>query len=73
MRFAEYTLLLIPLGVVIAWLYGVRGLSLRGVVAVVIVFTLFAGLLYGMGDARMFRGTYVPAHLEGTQIVPGSS
>ncbi len=73
MRFAEFSLLLIPLGVVIAWLYGVRGLSLRGVLALVVVFTLFASLLYGLGDARVFRGTYVPAHMEGTQVVPGSS
>jgi len=73
MRFAEFSLLLIPLGVVIAWLCGVRGLSLRGVCAVALFFTFLAGLLYGLGDARMFRGTYVPAHLEGTQVVPGSS
>jgi hypothetical protein len=73
MRFAEYALLLIPLGVVIAWVYGVRGLSLRGVGAVVLVFAVIAGLLYGLGDARMFRGTYVPAHMEGTQVLPGSS
>ncbi len=72
MRFAEYLLLLIPLGVVVAWLCGLRGLSRRGVAALFLLFALLAGTLYGIGDSRMFRGTYVPAHLQGTQIVPGS-
>jgi hypothetical protein len=73
MRFAEFSLLLIPLGVIVAWFCGLRGLSLRGVGAVVVLFSLIAGGLYLLGDARVFRGTYVPAHLEGTHIVPGSS
>jgi hypothetical protein len=73
MRFVEFALLLIPLGVVVAWLCGLRGLSSRGVGALAVLFALLAGVLYGLGDARVFRGTYVPAHLEGTHIVPGSS
>jgi hypothetical protein len=73
MRLAEFALLLIPLGVVIAWFCGIRGLSLRGVVAVVLLFTTIAGGLYVLGDARVFRGAYVPAHLDGTHIVPERS
>jgi hypothetical protein len=73
MRLAELSLLLIPLGVVVAWFCGVRGLSLRGVVAVIALFTLIACTLYLVGNARVFRGAYVPAHLEGTHIVPGRS
>ncbi len=73
MRFAEFSLLLIPVGVVVAWFCGVRGLSLRGVVAVVALFTILAGGLYMLGDARVFNGTYVPAHMDGSHIVPGRS
>jgi hypothetical protein len=73
MRLAEFALLLIPLGVVIAWFCGLRGLSQRGVVAVVLLFAIMAGGLYLLGDARVFHGTYVPAHLNGTHIVPERS
>ncbi len=71
MRYAEYALFLIPLGVIVAWFYGVRGLSLRGVIAVILLFTAIGGTLYWFGDERVFTGTYVPAHLEGEHIVPG--
>jgi hypothetical protein len=73
MRLVEIALLLIPVGVVVAWLCGLRGLSQRGVVAVALVFSLMAGALYLLGDARVFHGTYVPARLNGTQIVPERS
>ena len=73
MRFAEFALLLIPVGVVVAWFCGLRGLSQRGVAAVFLLFTLMAGALYLLGDARVFHGTYVPAHLDGTHIVPERS
>ncbi len=73
MRFAEFALLLIPVGVVVAWLCGLRGLSRRGVAAVVLLFSMMAGGLYLLGDARVFHGIYVPARLNGTHIVPERS
>jgi uncharacterized iron-regulated membrane protein len=73
MRYAEYALLLIPVAVIVAWFYGIRGLSLRGVAAFLVLFAIVGGTLYLFGRHRVFNGTYVPAHLEGGRIVPGES
>jgi hypothetical protein len=71
MRLAEYALLTIPVFVMIAWLYGIRGLSVRGVIAFAVVIALAGGALYWAGTERVFSGHYVPAHLEGRRVVPG--
>jgi hypothetical protein len=73
MRYAEFALLLIPAAVIIAWFYGIRGLSLKGVAAFVLMFVLVFGMLYLFGSRRVFSGSYVPAHLEGGRVVPGAS
>jgi hypothetical protein len=72
MRYAEYALLLIPIVVIVAWFYGIRGLSLKGVAAFVLLFALISGTLYLVGNHRVFQGRYVPAHLEGGRVVPGA-
>jgi hypothetical protein len=71
MRYAEYALLLIPVAVIVAWFYGIRGLSLRGVAAFVVLFVVIFGALFLFGSERVFNGSYVPAHLEGGRVVPG--
>jgi hypothetical protein len=71
MRYAEYALLLIPLAILVAWIYGIRGLSVRGVLAFLLLFTVIGATLYFFGAHRVFSGTYVPAHLEGGRVVPG--
>jgi hypothetical protein len=71
MRYFEYALLLIPVAVIVAWFYGIRGLSLRGVAAFVVLFVVIFGLLFLFGNQRVFSGSYVPAHLEGGRVVPG--
>jgi hypothetical protein len=71
MRYAELAFVLVPAGVILAWAYGVRGFSRRGVVALLVLFAALGGALYWFGAARMFDGQYVPAHLVGDQIVPG--
>ncbi len=73
MRYAEFALLLIPVAVIIAWFYGIRGLSFKGVAAFVVLFVLIFGVLFLFGSHRVFSGSYVPAHLEGGKVVPGSS
>jgi hypothetical protein len=71
MGYAEYALLLIPLAILVAWIYGIRGLSVRGVLAFLLLFTVIGATLYFFGAHRVFSGTYVPAHLEGGRVVPG--
>ncbi len=71
MRYAEYALLCVPVGLVIAWLCGVRGLSRRGTVAAVLLLAVVGGGLMWLGTDRSFTGPYVPAHLRGTEIQPG--
>jgi hypothetical protein len=73
MRYAEFALLLIPVAVIIAWFYGIRGLSVKGVAAFVLMFVLIFGVLFLFGNRRVFSGSYVPAHLEGSRVVPGAS
>ena len=72
MRYAEYALLLIPVAVIVAWFYGIRGLSVRGVAAFVLLFVVIGAALYLFGSERVFTGRYVPAHLEGGRVVPGA-
>jgi hypothetical protein len=69
MRYFEYALLLIPVAVVVAWFYGIRGLSVRGVAAFVVLFVVIGGALFLIGSERVFTGSYVPAHLEGGRVV----
>ncbi len=71
MRYAEYALLLVPLGVIIAWYYGIRGLSFRGLAVVLAVYAVLGGTLYWFGAHRVSRGVYVPAHLENGRVMPG--
>jgi len=71
MRYAEFALLLIPLAILIAWVYGIRGLSVRGILAFLLLFAVIGFTLYLFGAHRVFNGTYVPAHLEGGRVVPG--
>jgi hypothetical protein len=71
MRYAEYALLLIPVAVIAAWFYGIRGLSVRGVAAFALLFVVIGVSLYLFGSERVFTGSYVPAHLEGGRVVPG--
>jgi NADH:ubiquinone oxidoreductase subunit 3 (subunit A) len=72
MRLAEYALLSVPVLILIAWLYGIRGLSVRGVIAFAFLIAMMGGMLYWAGADRMFNGRYVPAHLDGGHVVPGS-
>ncbi len=69
MRYAEYALLLIPVAVIAAWFYGIRGLSVRGVAAFALLFVVIGVSLYLFGSERVFTGSYVPAHLEGGRVV----
>jgi hypothetical protein len=71
MRYAEFALLLIPIVILGAWVYGIRGLSLRGVLAFLLLFSVIGATLYFFGAHRVFSGSYVPAHLEGWRVVPG--
>ncbi len=71
MRFAEYALFLIPIVLALAWFYGIRGLSRRGVVALVLLFGAISFSLFWFGADRAFVGRYVPARLVGDQIIPG--
>lgn len=71
MRYAEYALLLIPLAIAAAWFYGIRGLSVRGLAAFLLLYGAIGGMLYWFGAERISQGVYVPAHLEGGKIVPG--
>ncbi len=69
MRYADLALLLVPAGLAIAWLSGVRGLSRRGVLTALVLLAGLAGLLAWLGQARSFHGRYEPAHLTGGQVV----
>ena len=69
MRYAEIALLLIPAGLAVAWLFGIRGLSTRGTLAVILVLAVAAGALVWLGEARSFTGHYEPAHLSGGRVV----
>lgn len=71
MRYADLALLLIPAGLAIAWLSGVRGLSKRGVVVAVLLLAGLGTALVWLGAARGFTGHYEPAHLSGGEVVPG--
>ena len=71
MRYADLALLSIPAALAIAWLCGVRGLSRRGVLLVLLLLAGLGGTLLLLGNARSFNGRYVPAHLKGDTIVPG--
>ncbi len=71
MRYAEYALLAVPVGLAVAWLCGVRGLSRNGMVALVVALGVFAGVLFWLGEGRSFTGRYVPARLHDGTILPG--
>jgi hypothetical protein len=71
MRYAEFALLLVPVGLIVAWLFGVRGLSTRGTVAALLLLAAMGGGLLWLGIGRSFTGRYVPAQLEGTRIEAG--
>lgn len=71
MRYAEIALMLVPIGLVVAWLCGIRGLSRRGTVAALLLLVALGGGLYWLGTSRSFTGRYVPARLNGTEIQPG--
>jgi hypothetical protein len=71
MRYADLALLLIPAGLAIAWLSGVRGLSRRGILVALALLCGLGGMLLWLGADRGFIGHYEPAHLSGTRIVPG--
>ncbi len=71
MRYAEYALWLVPIGLAVAWLCGIRGLSRRGTVAAILLL-LAAGIgLFSLGEGRSFTGRYVPARMHGTEIQSG--
>jgi hypothetical protein len=71
MRYIEIALLLIPVGLIAAWLYGIRGLSPRGLAASAALLVAMAGGLYWFGSDRAVSGRYVPAHVQDGRIVPG--
>jgi hypothetical protein len=71
MRYADIALLLIPAGLLVGWLSGVRGLSRRGAVGAILLLASLGLLLVWLGHDRGFRGAYVPAHLKGGEIVSG--
>ncbi len=71
MRYAEYALMLVPVGLAIAWMFGVRGLSRRGTIAACLLLAGMGGALYWMGNSRSFTGRYTPARLQGQTVVPG--
>ncbi len=71
MRYADVALFLIPAGLALAWLFGVRGLSRRGVLAILLLLAGLGGTLLLLGNERSFNGRYVPAHLQGDSVVPG--
>jgi ABC-type transport system involved in cytochrome c biogenesis permease subunit len=71
MRVAELALLMVPIMLAIAWLLGLRGLSHRGTVAALLLLAGLGLALVWLGEDRSFTGRYVPAHLQGTEIVPG--
>ena len=71
MRTIEVALLLVPVGLVIAWFYGIRGLSPRGIAAASALLAGAAAGLFWLGSDRAVSGHYVPAHVVDGRIVPG--
>jgi hypothetical protein len=71
MRTIEIALLMIPFGLAGAWLYGIRGLSRRGIAAAAALLASLAFALYWFGSDRAVSGRYVPAHMVDGHIVPG--
>jgi hypothetical protein len=71
MRYFEFALFLVPAGLAVAWWYGVRGLSPRGVVASAAVLAALAAGLFWFGSDRAVSGRYIPAHVQDGRIVPG--
>lgn len=69
MRYLDLSLLLIPAGLAIAWLFGVRGLSPRGTAAAFVLLAAIGGALVWLGEARSFNGHYEPAHLSDGKVV----
>ena len=73
MRYAEWALLMVPLAILIAWFYGVRGLSRRGIVTSVLGLLIIGLALFWMGEHRAVMGRYVPAQWQGgSDVLPGS-
>jgi hypothetical protein len=71
MRFAEIALLLVPVAIAIAWWCGVRGLSRTGIIAVAAGLVAMGLILLWLGEGRSVRGIYVPAQLQGGEIIQG--
>jgi len=71
MRYAEIALLLVPVGMAIAWWFGVRGLSRTGIIAVAAGLAAMGLVLLWLGEGRSVRGTYVPAQFHGGEVIPG--
>ncbi len=71
MRYAEYALMLVPVGLAVAWFCGIRGLSTRGTMAALLLLAAMGGALYWMGNDRSFTGHYTPARLQDGTVVPG--
>jgi len=71
MRSIEIILLFIPVLLAIAWWYGIRGLSPRGVAAAAAALTTLALILYVFGTGRAVSGRYIPAHVVDGRIIPG--
>jgi len=71
MRTIEITLLFVPVLIAIAWWYGIRGLSPRGVAAAAAMLTTLALTLYWLGTDRAVSGHYTAAHVVDGRIVPG--
>lgn len=71
MRTIEIILLFIPVLLAIAWWYGIRGLSPRGVAAAAVALSLLALTLYVLGTDRAVSGRYIPAHVVDGRIIPG--
>ena len=71
MRFAELALMSLPVLLLVAWFAGLRHTSQRVLMACALLLGgIGAGLLW-FGAQRAVRGPYVPARLQGDQIVPG--
>ena len=71
MRYAEYALLAVPVCLGVAWLCGIRGLSRRGMFALVGLLVGLAAALVWLGEGRSFTGRYVPARLHDGTVQPG--
>jgi hypothetical protein len=71
MRIAEFALLLVPVALIVAWIFGLRGLSPRGTLAAVALLAVAGIALLCLGEGRSFNGRYVPARFNGEAIIPG--